>query len=925
MAILFKGNNLLAKFSPFAFKSAAAVGNTHAFADFYRDVAGADQDRALRLVRGDKQGLSTEEAERRLTRVGPNELAHEKKDGPLKQLWETAKTPFNILLALLSFLNFYTGDTTSCIVIGGMVVLSVLLTFFQEYRSNQAAERLQAMVTTTVSVLRREEMEFGMGQRLEKISRTEKREVPIKELVPGDLLQLSAGDMIPADLRVLNAKDLFISQSALTGEAFPVEKVSTPVSGTGGVMELNNLCFMGSNVLSGSAQAVVVKTGQDTYFGSLAKSLMGKREVTSFEKGVNNFTILMFRFMMVMVPLVFVINGIFKHDWWQAFQFALAVAVGLTPEMLPMIVTVNLAKGALAMSRKKVIVKRLNAIQNFGAMDVLCTDKTGTLTADKVVLLRHIDPTGFKSHKVLSYGYLNSYYQTGLKNLLDIAVLDQKQVASELKVDVDYQKVDEIPFDFQRRRMSVVVKEKGLHDVLITKGALEEIFGICDRVDGEGQVVPLDDELRKTYREVARDLNADGLRVIAVAYKVMPLDHPAYGVADEAGMVLLGYLAFLDPPKESAEKAISLLRGHGVDVKVLTGDNDDVTRHICAEVGIPVDRILLGGDIEKMEDAELDPLVLQLSVFAKLSPAQKERIIKSLHRSNKVVGFMGDGINDAPALKAADVGISVDNAVDIAKESADIILLEKSLLVLEEGVLEGRKVFGNIIKYIKMGASSNFGNMFSMLGSSILLPFLPMLPIQILSQNLLYDFSQTTIPFDGVDPEYLERPRRWEIGGIRDFMFFIGPISSIFDYTTFGLMWWFYGVGNIQKQLPAGVDLDSIKVQDMTPVELTVLHAQHLFQSGWFVEGLLTQTFIVHMIRTAKIPFFQSRASVALLTSTTIIMALAIIIPYTAVGAQLNMVPLPGNYYYWLLAELTCYGVLTQIVKNWFVKKYGFD
>ncbi|HTA17179.1 MAG TPA: magnesium-translocating P-type ATPase, partial [bacterium] len=638
------------------------------------------------------------EAARRLRKSGPNEVAHERKDGWLKQLWGAAKTPFNLLLVVLSGVSFATGDPTSGCIMGAMVLVAVTLTFFQEFRSNQAAERLQAMVTTTVSVLRREEMEFGMGQRLEKITRAEKREVPLKELVPGDLVQLSAGDMIPADLRVLSAKDLFISQSALTGESFPSEKLATPVTEPGAVIELNNICFMGSNVLSGSAQAVVVKTGQDTYFGSLAKTLMGKREVTSFEKGVNKFTILMFTFMAVMVPAVFLINGFYKHSWGEAFLFAVAVAVGLTPEMLPMIVTVNLAKGALAMSRKKVIVKRLNSIQNFGAMDVLCTDKTGTLTADKVVLLRYVDPTGFKSSKVLSYGFLNSYYQTGLKNLLDIAVLDQKQVAQELKVDVDYHKVDEIPFDFQRRRMSVVVKEKGQHDVLITKGALEEIFSVCDRVDGEGDVEPLDDELRKTYSSVARDLNDDGLRVIAVAYKVMPQDHPTYGVADETGMILLGYLAFLDPPKESAEKAIALLRGHGVDVKVLTGDNDHVTRHICSEVGIPVERILLGGEVEKLSDAELDPLVLQLSVFAKLSPAQKERIIHSLHRSNKVVGFMGDGINDAPALKAADVGISVDNAVDIAKESADIILLEKSLLVLEEGVLEGRKVFGNIIK-----------------------------------------------------------------------------------------------------------------------------------------------------------------------------------------------------------------------------------
>ena len=900
MPILFKGNSIFSKLSiPFVPKEKADSGSAHQFSQFYREVAAVeDSDKVLRLLHSDKNGLTDHEAKRRLQRTGLNEVAHENKASWVKQLWETTKSPFNLLLVVLSAVNFYTDDYTSGYIVGGMVVLSVILTFVQEFRSNKAAERLQAMVTTTVTVNRRDELVFSIGDRPEVITRQGRREIPLQHLVPGDLLQLSAGDMIPADLRVLRAKNLFISQSALTGESFPVEKVSEPVT-VGGVLELNNLCFMGSNVLSGTALAVVVKTGQDTYFGSVAKSLVGRRELTSFEQGVNKFTILMFQFIAVMVPAVFFINGFVKHNWGEAFLFAMAVAVGLTPEMLPMIVTVNLAKGALAMSRKKVIVKRLNSIQNFGAMDVLCTDKTGTLTADKVVLLRYIDPSGFKSREVLKYGYLNSYYQTGLKNLLDIAVLDQKEMAAETRPEIDYHKVDEIPFDFQRRRMSVVVQEKGLQHVLITKGALEEIFGVCDRVSGEGDVVPLDTDLRETYRKVARDLNDDGLRVIAVAYKVMSKDHGAYSVADEAGMILLGYLAFLDPPKESAEKAIEQLRLHGVDVKVLTGDNDHVTRHICGEVGIPVDRILLGSEIEKMEDAELDPLVLQVSVFAKLSPAQKERIVRSLHRAGKVVGFMGDGINDAPALKAADVGISVDNAVDIAKESADIILLEKSLMVLEEGVLEGRKVFGNIIKYIKMGASSNFGNMFSVLGASVALPFLPMLPTQLLTQNLLYDFSQTTIPFDDVDPEYLAKPRRWEIGEIGRFMLYIGPISSIFDYCTFFLMWFVF-----KANVPA---------------------SQGLFQSAWFVEGLLSQTLIVHMIRTAKIPFFQSRASWPLITSTTLIMAIGILIPYSALGHQIGFVPLPWSFFPWLIAMLLSYAVLTQVVKTWFIRKYGFN
>ena len=902
MAILFKGSSIFNKLPlPVELrKRSSDPSAAHAFSAQYREIATVDPDQALKLLRADRQGLSQEEAARRLHKVGPNEVAQEKKAHWTVQLWETAKNPFNALLLGLAVVNYFTDNATGAYIVGAMVVISVLLTFFQEFRSNQAAERLQAMVTTTISVLRREEMIFGMGQRKELIVRQVKDEIPIRELVPGDLLQLSAGDMIPADLRVLSAKDLFISQSALTGESFPVEKQAAAVAAIGSVMELGNFCFMGSNVVSGTALAVVVKTGPDTTFGALAKSLQGRRPLTAFETGVNRYTVLMFRFMLVMVPTVFLINWFSKGSWFEALLFAIAVAVGLTPEMLPMIVTVNLAKGALAMSKKKVIVKRLNSIQNFGAMDVLCTDKTGTLTADNVVLLRYVGPGGAKNRRVLHYGFLNSYYQTGLKNLLDIAVLEQKGVDAEIKPSVDYTKKDEIPFDFQRRRMSVVVEEKGQSDLLITKGALEEVYGVCDQVEGDdGAVAPLDPALGATYRKVARDLNDDGLRVIAVAYKRMPKSHGAYSVADESGMVLLGYLAFLDPPKESAAQAIQQLRQHGVDVKVLTGDNDHVTRHICAEVGIPVERILLGAEIEAMADAELDALVEPISVFAKLSPAQKERIIRALHRKDHVVGFMGDGINDAPALKAADVGISVDNAVDIAKESADIILMEKSLLVLEEGVLEGRKVFGNIIKYIKMGSSSNFGNMFSVLGASLALPFLPMLPTQLLVQNLLYDMSQTAIPFDGMDEEYLAKPRRWEIGSIGRFMLFIGPISSIFDYATFFTMWYVFKANSPESQ--------------------------GLFQAGWFVEGLLSQTLIVHMIRTAKVPFIQSRAAWPLLLTTALVMVAGVLVPFSGLGRVLGFTPLPSAYFIYLVAYLLAYCVLTQLVKQWFIRRFGFD
>jgi P-type Mg2+ transporter len=641
----------------------------------------------------------------------------------------------------------------------------------------------------------------------------------------------------------------------------------------------------------------VLRTGAETYFGTLAKTVVGRRVLTSFETGVNRFTVLMLRFMAVMVPLVFALNGFLKHDWFEAFMFAVAVAVGLTPEMLPMIVTVNLAKGALMMSRRKVIVKRLNSIQNFGAMDVLCTDKTGTLTQNKVALLRVVDARGSKCPKALEYAYLNSFYQTGLRNLLDVAVLAYLDVEKNLEPRANYRKVDEIPFDFTRRRMSVVVEEEGKRDLLICKGAQEEIFGVCDQVEIDGMRTPLDEQTRKSLMAVPKGLDEEGLRVIAVAYKETPTGHPAYTVGDESNMVLLGYLAFLDPPKETAKQAVVLLRDHGVTVKVLTGDNEIVTHMVCTQVGINAEKILSGSRIEAMEDAELAEEVENHQVFAKLSPSHKERIIKALHQNKHVVGFLGDGINDSPALRSADVGISVDNAVDIAKESADIILLEHSLLVLADGVLEGRKVFGNIVKYIKMGASSNFGNVFSVLGASAILPFLPMLPVQILIQNLPYDISQTAIPLDRVDAEYLAVPRKWEIGDIARYMVFIGPISSIFDYSTFALMWFFYGADNPAKQ--------------------------SLFQSGWFVEGLLTQTLIVHVIRTNKIPFIQSMAAPALALTTLAVMAAGILIPFSSWSSKVGFVPLPLSYFGFLLLTLLGYCVFTQLVKSWFIGKFG--
>ena len=831
-------------------------------------------------------GLSSEEAEERLKLYGANVIAREKRMTFFVRLWENLKNPLVILLTLLGLVSFLTGDLRATIVILVMVLLGIVLRFVQEARADSAAEKLRAMVSTTATVLR-----DGV-----------KREVPLKEIVPGDIIYLSAGDMVPADVRVLSAKDLFLNQAALTGEALPVEKSPSSVNLDGkNPLELPCLCFQGSNVESGTGTAVVVTTGSNTYFGSLAASITGQRQLTSFDKGVNRFTWLMISFMLVMVPLVFLFNGLSKHNWLEAFMFALAVAVGLTPEMLPMIVTVNLSKGAISMSKKKVIVKRLNAIQNFGAMDVLCTDKTGTITQGRIVLEKHLDVSGHENDEILYLAYLNSYYQTGLKNLMDVAILEHVHLERRALADDRYHKIDEIPFDFNRKRMSVVVEDDEGNRLLVTKGAVEEIFNICTRVEVKGNVLPRLPEYDRKRKALVDALNGQGLRIIGLAYKWLPKYSPngeipgAYSVADEQDMILKGFLAFLDPPKDTAPEALAKLNQHNVVVKILTGDNDLVTTTICKQVGLPVQNVLLGPALDAMSDEELAEAAETTTVFARLSPAHKERIIRALQKRGHVVGFMGDGINDAPALKAADVGISVDTAVDIAKESSDIILLENSLLVLEEGVVEGRKVFGNIIKYIKMAASSNFGNMFSVLGASIFLPFVPMLPIQVLTNNLLYDFSQTTIPTDEVDREWLVRPRKWAIGELRRFIIFIGPISSIFDYTTYFLMLYVFNCWNNPD----------------------------LFHTGWFVESLFTQTLIIHVIRTNKIPFIQSRASKPLILTSLLIVALGAFLPFSPLASTLGFVPLPPLYWLFLFAMLITYVALTQLVKTWFIRRFG--
>ncbi len=871
-------------------------------------VARLEKSELLKNLNSHENGLSEMQAESIRVESGLNEIESEKPLPWWMHLWHCYKNPFNILLTLLAAISYATEDIKATIVISSMVILSTVLRFWQEGNANKAADKLKEMVSNTATVMRRDissdavpVFEQFYGAHLQ-VKPAQKIELPIKQLVPGDVVVLSAGDMIPADLCLLNAKDLFVSQAAMTGESLPVEKFpQLKILETTNPPELDNILFMGTNVVSGSATAVVVTTGSKTYFGALAQRVTATdRAPTAFQVGVNKVSWLLIRFMLVMSPLVLFINGFTKGDWLEAFLFALSIAVGLTPEMLPMIVTSTLAKGAVILSRKKVIVKRLDAIQNFGAMDVLCTDKTGTLTQDKIFLARHTDVWGEQSDDVLEYAYLNSYYQTGLKNLLDVAVLEHVEVHHVLEVATAFRKVDEIPFDFTRRRMSVVVARNELHHLLICKGAVEEILGVCTRVRHGDIDESLTPELLANLAKITGKLNAEGLRVVAVASKEMPPTKENYGLADEADLTLIGYIAFLDPPKETTAPALKALAEHNVLVKILTGDNELVTRKICHEVGLDVadDGVLLGPQIEAMNDVQLAVAVEKIHIFAKLTPAHKERIVRMLKKNGHVVGFMGDGINDAPALRAADIGISVDTAVDIAKEAADIILLEKSLMVLEQGVLEGRRTFTNMLKYVKMTASSNFGNVFSVLIASVFLPFLPMLPMQILVQNLLYDISQIAIPFDNVDDDQLKKPQRWEPRDIGRFMVFFGPISSIFDVATFFIMWFVFGA--------------------KTPDQQT------LFQSGWFVVGLLTQTLIVHMIRTQKIPFIQSRASAPLLVMTGIIMLVGIYLPMGVFAEYFKLQPLPPLYFVFLAGILLGYMVLTQVMKGFYTRRYSW-
>jgi len=872
--------------------------------DLVREAALQDSAEVLLRLKSSLNGLTEEEAAERAEIFGPNEVGQEKRHDSLARLWLAVRNPLVVLLTVLAIVTFATAEGSSDMIGGwvmvAMVVLGVSLRFIQETKADNAAAKLKAMIKVTATVIRG-------GQA---------REIPLRELVPGDVVKLSAGDMIPGDVRLLSAKDLFIIQATLTGESLPVEKQDAPDPRTGiQPIEHTNLCFLGTSVESGSAQAVILATGSQTYFGKMATSLAGQQVETAFDKGVKRFTWMMIRFMMVMTPAVLLINGLTKHDWKQAFFFALAVAVGLTPEMLPMIVSVCLSKGAMTMSKKKVIVKRLNSIQNFGAMDVLCTDKTGTLTIDHVILEIHCDVFKNESDAVLRDAYLISHFQTGLKNVLDRAVLKYTELHRELSVE-KFNKVDEIPFDFSRRMMSVVVEGPDGERQLLTKGAPESVFKRCTHFESDGEIFEMEPILVGNLIEQVNSLSEDGFRVLAIANKKVGAK-TAYSKADEEELVLTGYLAFLDPPKDTSAKAITALRQHGITVKVLTGDNDLVTRKVCTEVGINAEKIILGNDVEKMTDEQLAEVIDRVDVYARLSPAHKKRVVQALQKKGHVVGFMGDGINDAPALRAADVGISVDNAVDIAKESADVILLEKDLMVLEEGVIEGRKVFVNILKYIRMGASSNFGNMFSMLGAAGLFKFQPMLPLQILTNNLLYDFSQVPIPTDNVGANQIAKPRPWQMGEIAKFMVLLGPISSIFDYTTFAIMWFVFKCTNLMAATEAAAP-EMAKFKDEA---IDHTHAAQMFHTGWFVESIMTQTLIIHVIRTNQIPFIQSRASWQLSMTTILIMLISAVLPYSPLAGPLGFVPLPWLFWVLLAATLVCYLALTQVIKTWMVRK----
>lgn len=856
---------------------------------YIRELAVCSTEEIFEKFSSGMKGITTEKAEEIQEEIGLNVIITDNKNTVFTRLKEAVINPFNIVLFIIAVITFFTdvifsptNDYVTTFIILFLIILSSLVAFVQNERSNSETEKLFKMISNKADVYRD-------GKIIE---------ISMDQVVPGDIVKLSAGDMIPADVRFLSTKDTFVAQSALTGESNPVEKFSNKeIELDVALTDLVNIGFMGSNIVSGSATAIVIATGNNTFFGSMAKSLAGDRAKNSFEKGVDSVSGLLIRLMLLIIPIVFFINGITKGDWVEALLFSITIAVGLTPEMLPMIMTSTLARGAVSMSKRKVIVKSLGAIQTFGEMDILCTDKTGTLTEDKIILEKYMNVTGNSDMRILRHSYLNSHFQTGLKNLIDLAIINRAKEKDMESILERYECIDEIPFDFSRRRMSVVLEDNSGKRQLITKGAVEEVLSISSFIEVDGKIMPIDEETRKTAMETYERYNSDGLRMLAIAQKNNVPDEGAFSIADERDMVLIGFVGFLDPPKESAVAAVKALKEHGVRVVVLTGDSEGVAVKVCKKVGVETALCLTGSDVEKMDDMQIKEAVKKCDLFSKLSPAQKQRIVRTMQEEGHTVGYMGDGINDAPPLHQADVGISVDSAVDIAKETADIILLEKDLMVLEEGVIEGRKTFGNIIKYIKMAASGNLGNMISVIAASIFLPFLPMLPVQILTQNLLCDFSQIGMPFDSVDKDYIKQPRKWETGSIKSFMAVMGPLSSVFDILVFAIMWWVMGA----------------KTQELSP----------LFQCGWFLFGTLSQVLVIYVIRTAEIPFIKSNPSGALYISTAVVAVIAVIIGFTDISFAIDMSPLPLSFIPWIAAILAGYFIAAQICKGLYVRFFG--
>lgn len=850
----------------------------------FQEFAQMKTDEILKNFNTSNDGLTDNEAQKRIYENGKNIVIDRKKKPWYIFLFKSFMDEFIIVLIILAIVSFILNDKLGAGIICILALISGIIRFIQEYTSYLADQKLKNMVHTTTDVRRKDEKDL--------------KEINIEQLALGDIVELGAGSIIPADLRIIECKDLFISQSIFTGESVPVEKFVNLNNLSSSSVKLDNICFMGSNVVSGAAVGVVIETGKNTYLGNIANKVSEEKQVTNFEIGINKITNLLLRYMIVIVLIVFLINGIVKHDWLQAILFAVSVAVGITPGMLPMIINVNLSKGAQFLAKKKTIVKNLNSIQNLGAIDVLCTDKTGTLTIDKVVLQKYMNVAGEEDLKVLDYAFLNSYYSTGIKNLIDKAVIEYG-IEHKVKEYTDkYKKIDEIPFDYERKKMSVVVETPKGNKRLITKGALEEILKICTKVKYNEEYLDLTQDMITKINENADKLHNQGMHVIAVCSKQEYPGENIFNKDDESEMTFIGYVAFLDPPKPDVKEALDSLEKAGITLKVLTGDSGTVTQNICKQVGIKFDKVITGVDLDKMNDDELKKQIEEVDIFARLSPIQKCRVVTMLRQNGHVVGYMGDGVNDAPSLRAADVGISVDSATDIAKESSDILLLEKSLMVLKDGVIEGRRIYGNIMKYMKMALSSNVGNVFSVLIGSIFLPFLPMIPIQILIQNLIYDMSQIAIPFDNVDKEFLVKPKKWDTRDLKHFMNVFGATSSLFDIATFLALWFILGYNSIGKQ--------------------------QFFQTGWFIEGLISQTLIVHFIRTEKIPFIESIAHKFLLLSTGISIALAVIIPYIFSGIKdFNFVILPSSYYIYLVIILLLYAVLVQVVKKIYIKKYN--